>query len=93
VGLANLVLLAAGATLIVIGAVRARGPWRRYQALREQQANLSRYESWRGGVRGTPDEKTGASVMIEELRRQAQIGGAIVAVGFVLVVVAFVVKA
>ena len=92
-GLANLVLLAAGAALIVIGAVRARGPWRRYQALREQQANLSRYESWRGGVRGTPDEKTGASVMIEELRRQAQIGGAIVAVGFVLVVVAFVVKA
>ena len=92
-GAVNLVLLAAGAALIVIGAVRARGPWRRYQALREQQANLSRYESWRGGIRGTPDEKTGASVMIEELRRQAQIGGAIVAVGFVLVVVAFVVKA
>ena len=92
-GAVDLVLLAAGAALIVIGAVRARGPWRRYQALREQQANLSRYESWRGGIRGTPDEKTGASVMIEELRRQAQIGGAIVGVGFVLVIVAFVIKA
>ena len=30
--------------------------------------------------------------MIAELRRQAQIGGAIVAVGFVLVAVAFVLK-
>ena len=92
-GVINLVLLVAGAALIVLGASRARGPWRRYQALKEQQANLSRYESWRGGVRGTPDGKTGASVMIEALRRQAQIGGAIVGAGFVLVVIAFALKA
>jgi hypothetical protein len=91
-GVVNLLFLVAGIALIVIGATRARGPWRRYQALKEQQANLARYESWRGGIRGTPDDRTGADVMIEELRRQAQIGGAIVGVGFVLVVIAFVLK-
>jgi hypothetical protein len=91
-GIVNLVLLVAGVALIVLGSVRARGPWRRYQALRQQQANVARYESWRGGIRTNPDERTGADVMIAELRRQAQIGGAIVAVGFVLVAVAFVLK-
>ena len=91
-GIVNLVLLVAGGALIALGAVRARGPWRRYQALREQQANLARYESWRGGIRGTAGERTGADVMIQELRRQAQIGGAIVGVGFVLVALAFVLK-
>jgi hypothetical protein len=93
VGAVNLVLLVAGIALIVVGAVRARGPWRRYQALKEQQANLARYESWRGGIRASGDDRTGADVMIEELRRQAQIGGAIVGAGFVLVVIAFVLKA
>jgi hypothetical protein len=91
-GVLNLVFLVAGVALIVLGAMRARGPWRRYQALREQQANLARYESWRGGVRGTADDRTGADVMIEELRRQTRIGGVIVGVGFVLVVIAFMLK-
>ena len=54
-GIVNLVLLVAGVALIVLGAVRARGPWRRYQALRQQQANVARYESWRGGIRSSPD--------------------------------------
>jgi hypothetical protein len=84
----NLVLLAAGVALIVIGAVRARTPYRRYMALREQDANIARYEAWRGGVRS--DGRTGASVAMQVLRRQAQIGGAIAIAGFVLVVVAFV---
>jgi hypothetical protein len=85
----NLALLLAGAALIVLGAVRARTPYRRYMALRDQDANIARYEAWRGGVRN--DGKTGASVAMQLLRRQAQIGGAIVVAGVVLVVLAFVV--
>jgi len=84
----NLVLLVVGAALIVFGAVRARTPYRRYMALRDQDANIARYEAWRGGVRN--DGKTGASVAMHLLRRQAQIGGAIVVVGVVMVILAFV---
>jgi hypothetical protein len=89
VGLVNLVLLIGGTALIVLGGARARGPWRRYQGLRDQQSNIARYESWRGGVRGAQDEKTGASVMLAELRRQTQIWGGVIVAGVILVVVAF----
>lgn len=89
-GIVQLVLLVVGAGLIVLGVTRARGPYRRYMALREQDQNIARYEAWRGGVRS--DSKTGASVAMEMLRRQAQIGGAIVIAGFVVVIVAFVVR-
>ena len=47
----NLVLWAAGAVLIAVGYLRAKGPWARYQALRAQDENIARYESWRGGLR------------------------------------------
>ncbi len=30
---------------------RARGPWARYRALKAQDANIARYEAWRGGLR------------------------------------------
>ena len=56
----NLLLWAAGIVLVVVGYTRARGPWQRYQALKEQDANVARYEAWRGGLRD--DGKTGASV-------------------------------
>ena len=89
-GLLNLALIAAGVALIVVGALRARGPYQRYMALREQDANIARYEAWRGGPR--PDSRTGASVAMAMLRRQAQIGGAIVIAGVVLVVLGFVIQ-
>ena len=59
------------------------GPWARYQALKAQDANVARYEAWRGGLRD--DGTTGASVAMAVLRRQAQIGGAIAIAGVVLV--------
>ena len=89
-GLLNLALLVAGVALIVVGALRARAPYQRYMALKEQDANVARYEAWRGGAR--PDSKTGASVAMDMLRRQAQVGGAIVIAGVVLVVLGFVLR-
>jgi uncharacterized membrane protein len=83
----NIVLLGAGVILIAVGYLRAREPWRRYQALKEQDRNVARYEAWRGGLRN--DGKTGASVAMELLRRQARIGGAIVIAGFILIVLGF----
>jgi hypothetical protein len=90
VGVLNLVLLLAGIALIVVGTMRARTPYRRYMALKEQDANIARYEAWRGGVRS--DGKSGASVAMDVLRRQAQIGAGIAIAGAVLVVAAFMIR-
>ena len=87
----NIVLWLAGIALLAIGFQRARGPWSRYQALREEDANAERYAAWRGGVRGA-SETTGASVAMEVLRRQAQIGAAIAVVGIVLIALGFLIK-
>ncbi len=86
----NLVLWGAGIALIVVGYTRARGPMARYQALKQQDANVARYEAWRGGARdrGT----SGASVQMAMLRRQATIGIAIAVAGFALVFLGFLVR-
>jgi hypothetical protein len=86
----NLALWVGGAVLIVIGYSRARGPWSRYQALKEQDQNVARYEAWRGGVRD--DGATGASVAMAILRRQAQTAGLIAVAGLVLVFLGFFVR-
>ena len=83
----NLVLLAGGAVLVAVGYLRAKGPWARYQALKAQDENIARYESWRGGLRD--HETTGASVAMAMLRRQAQVGAAIAIVGAGLVLGGF----
>jgi len=85
--LLNLALIALGVAAMAAGYARARGPWARYQALKEQDANIARYESWRGGLRDTGT--TGASVAMEVLRRQARDGALIMAAGFASVVVGF----
>jgi hypothetical protein len=83
----NIVLWVAGVVLIVIGYSRAKGPWSRYQALKDQDANVARYEAWRGGAR--TDDKTGASVAMELLRRQTQIAGGVAILGVVLLFFGF----
>jgi hypothetical protein len=89
-GLLSLALIVGGVALIVVGTVRARDPYRRYMALREQDANIARYEAWRGGSR--PESKTGASVAMDVLRRRTQIGAGIAIAGAVLLVAGFVVR-
>jgi hypothetical protein len=85
--LLNLALIALGVAAMAAGYARARGPWARYQALKEQDANIARYETWRGGLRDTGT--TGASIAMEVLRRQARDGALIMAAGFAIVVVGF----
>ena len=46
------------------------GPWASYQALKAQEQNIARYESWRGGLRDSGT--TGASVAMEMLRGQVR---------------------
>jgi hypothetical protein len=86
----NIVLWLGGVALIATGYSRARRPWARYQQLKAEDANVARYEAWRGGLRD--DGATGASVAMAVLRRQAQVGGAIVIAGVVLVFLGFLVR-
>jgi hypothetical protein len=90
VGLVNIALWIGGAALIAIGYLRARGPWARYQALKAEDENAARYGAWRGGVRD--DGKTGASVAMDILRRQARIGASIAIGGVVLVFLGFLIR-
>jgi hypothetical protein len=89
-GSINLVLWVGGAVLVAVGYLRAKGPWARYQALKAQDENVARYESWRGGLRD--HETTGASVAMSMLRRQAQVAGAIAIVGVVLIFLGFLIR-
>ena len=87
-GPVNLILWGLGVVLVIVGYGRARGPWQRYQALREQEANIARYEGWRG-TRLRDDGPSAATLMAAEMKRRAQIGGLVVVAGFVLVFFGF----
>lgn len=89
-GLVNVVLWVLGVALVAVGYTRAKAPWGRYQALKEQDQNVQRYEAWRGGVRGGGE--TGASVAMQVLRRQAQQAGIIAVVGVVLIFLGFLLR-
>ena len=89
-GPVNLLLWGAGVVLVIVGYTRARGPWARYQALKAQDENVARYESWRGGLRN--HETTGASVAMAMLRRQAQVAGGIAIAGAVLIFLGFLIR-
>ena len=84
----NLICWVLGVVLIVFGYTRARGPWSRYQELKAQEANLARYEGWRG-TRLRDEGPSAASIMAQELRRKAQLAGLVAIVGFALVFVGF----
>ena len=86
-GVANLIMLFLGGVLIVFGYLRAREPWARYQALREQDANIARYEAWRGGLRD--EGTTGASVAMQVLRRQVREGAIAIGTGIIFVIAGF----
>ena len=89
-GILNIVLIGVGIVAMAYGYSRARGPWQRYQSLKAQDANIARYESWRGGLRDSGT--TGASVAMDVFRRQARGGAIVMAIGFALVVAGFVVN-
>lgn len=86
-GLLNFALIGLGVAAMAFGYSRARGPWARYQALKAQDENIARYESWRGGIRDSGT--TGASIAMELLRKQARDGAVIMAAGFAIVIVGF----
>jgi hypothetical protein len=86
----GLVVAAVGLVLLVAGIVRARAPWARYRALRAQEDNIARYESWRGGLRDTGP--TGASVAMDMLRSQLRVDAVMAGVGVVAILLGLFLK-
>lgn len=91
--LLNLALWVGGLVLVVVGATAIRRPLARYRELQATDANLRRYDSWRGGKRTAVETGvTGADVMRAQLRSTSIRWGAVIVAGIVLIVAGFVVR-
>lgn len=87
-GLPSLLLIIGGIVAIAVAALQARGPLATIRHLDQTQANLDRYESWRGKQTGVEAEgPTGADVMRDQMRQRLMLWGALGAAGAVAIVV------
>jgi hypothetical protein len=89
----GVIIFAAGAVLLAVGLLRVRGPYTRLQALRATEANLRRYDDWRGKrLSPEPGERTGADEMGDLLRRQVYLWGGTAVAGSVLMLLGVLVR-
>lgn len=83
----GLVLIVGGVAAIVIGVLQARGPLATIRHLDATQANLERYETWRGKQTGVQsDGPTGADIMRAQMRQRLILWGVVIGAGVVSVV-------
>ena len=82
----SLLLIAGGIVAVVVAALQMRGPLATIRRLDETQANIDRYESWRGKQTGPrADGPTGADVMRAHMRQRLMLWGVVAAAGVVSV--------
>jgi hypothetical protein len=86
------VLWVAGIVLIALGAWQVRAPLARYRALQATEANLRRYDDWRGTRLVDDTERTGADEMRDLLRGRVRLWSAVIIAGIVLVVVGLILR-
>jgi hypothetical protein len=90
--LLNLVLWGGGLALLAVGILMIREPLGRLRALQETEANLRRYDDWRGTRLVDDGARTGADEMKDQLRSRVRLWGAAIVAGIVLLIVGFVVR-
>ena len=89
----GLVLIIGGIAAIIVAALQMRGPLAIIRRLDETQANLERYETWRGKRTGVEaDGPTGADEMRAQMRRRLMLRGVVIGAGVVSIVVGLVVR-
>jgi hypothetical protein len=94
VSLLGLAIVGLGVILAVLGAWRAWVPYARVRALDADEANLKRYEAWRGSRRtSTAQVPTSADLLRDGLMRQARWWTAVAALGVILIVVGVLIRA
>jgi hypothetical protein len=88
VDIVALAFIVAGVVSVVIGVVRIRGPIATIRRLDQTEAELERYDAWRGKrTEVETDGPTGADEMKAYMRQRAIAWGALVVAGIVLVVI------
>lgn len=84
----SLVLIAGGIVVIIVAAFQMRGPLTTVRRLDAAQANIDRYETWRGKQTGVQaDGPTGADEMRAQMRQRLIIWGLVAGVGVVSIFV------
>ena len=90
--LLNVALWVVGLLLLALGIWQVRQPLAHYRSLEATQANLRRYDDWRGGRLADDGGRTGADEMRDLLRNRVRLWAGVAIVGVVLIVVGFVVR-
>lgn len=90
--LLNIVLWTAGLILVALGIWQVRQPLAHYRSLEATQANLRRYDDWRGGRLIDDSARTGADEMRDLLRNRVRLWVGVIIVGIVLLVAGFLVR-
>lgn len=88
----NLLLWLVGAVVIVLGAVQVRAPLARYRQLQATEANLRRYDDWRGSRLIDDSERTGADEMKDYLRGRVRLWAMVIVAGVALVVAGLIIR-
>jgi hypothetical protein len=88
----NVALWVGGLGLLALGIVMIRDPLARLRALQVTEANLRRYDDWRGSRLVDDGTRTGADEMKDHLRSRVRLWGIVIAAGIVLLVVGFVAR-
>jgi hypothetical protein len=84
--LAPLVLIAAGIAAIVVGIVQMRWPLATIRRLDRTQAELDRYDEWRGRSTSVEaDGPTGADEMRAQMRQRLILWGIVAGAGVILI--------
>jgi hypothetical protein len=82
----SLALIAGGIVAIVVAVLQMRGPLATIRRLDETQANIDRYETWRGKQTGPQaDGPTGADEMRAQMRQRLMLWGVVAGAGVVAV--------
>lgn len=89
----GLALIIGGLAAVALGALRIRGPLATIRHLDATEANLARYETWRGKRTGVEaDGPTGADTMRGLMRQRVILWGGVIGAGVVAVVVGLLVR-
>ena len=84
----SIVLIDGGIVAVIVGVLQIRGPLATIRRLEATEANLARYETWRGKQTGPQaDGPTGADEMRAQMRQRVIVWGVVVAAGVVSVFV------
>ena len=84
----SLVLIVGGVAAVIVGVLQVRSPLATIRRLDQTEANLARYETWRGKQTGPQaDGPTGADEMRSLMRRRVLLWGAVAGAGVVSVFV------